>query len=295
MIRAVFVLFLAGILSASAADKKSTATRQGPPPENKIPIITADSAIVFDANSGTVILKKNEDARRPVASTQKLLTALIIAETGDLSQPVTITDSDTQAEPTKLYLKPGDSYTRQQLLTALLIKSPNDAARALARDNAGSITGFADKMNARMARLGGTDSHFVNPNGLPAPDNYSTARDMARVARSVYFNPLLRDIIKTRHYVFQYASGKTLPITNTNHVLRTYSFCNGMKTGYTDLAKHCLVSSGSWNGKDVIAVVYGDNKARIWNESAELLAYGLGMTKAQMNSLKLAPTKEDEE
>lgn len=263
--------------------------------EAKIPLITADSALVFDANTGAVILKKNEDAQRQVASTQKLLTALIVAETGDLSQPVTITASDEQAEPTKLNLKPGDSYTRQQLLTALLIKSPNDVARALARDNAGSLTGFADKMNARMARLGGTGSHFVNPNGLPSPEQHSTARDMARVARMVYFNPLLRDIIKTRHYTFQYVGGKTLPITNTNHVLRTYSFCNGMKTGYTDAAKHCLVSSGSYNGKDVIAVVYGDTKARIWNESAELLAYGLGIKPSEMEALKLPPSKADEE
>ncbi|CAN5602933.1 N/A [soil metagenome] len=263
--------------------------------EVKIPVITADSAVLFDANTGAVILKKNEDARRPVASTQKLLTALIVVETGDLSQPVTITASDEQAEPTKLNLKPGDSYTRQQLLTALLIKSPNDVARALARDNAGSLTGFADKMNARMARLGGTGSHFVNPNGLPAPDNYSTARDMARVARMVYFNPLLREIVKTRNYTFQYANGKTLPIHNTNHVLRNYSFCNGMKTGYTDAAKHCLVSSGSWNGKDVIAVVYGDSKARIWDESAALLAYGLGITPSEMASLKIRPSKAEEE
>jgi len=263
--------------------------------EVKIPVITADSAVLFDANTGAVILKKNEDARRPVASTQKLLTALIIAESGDLSQPVTITASDEQAEPTKLNLKPGDSYTRQQLLTALLIKSPNDVARALARDNAGSITGFADKMNARMARLGGTGSHFANPNGLPAPDNYSTARDMARVARMVYFNPLLREIIKTRYYTFQYVGGKTLAIRNTNRVLRTYSFCNGMKTGYTDAAKHCLVSSGSYNGKDVIEVVYGDTKARIWEESANLLAYGLGIKPSEMATMKIAPSKAEEE
>ena len=184
------------------------------------PIITAECAILFDANTGKVIYKKNENERRPVASTQKLLTALIIAESGELSAPVTIDRSDMLAAPTKLYLKTGDTYTRQQLLTALLIKSPNDAARALARDNAGSVDDFATKMNARMARLGGDSSHFVNPNGLPAEDQYSTARDMARVARAVYFNPLLRDIIRTRHCMFHYASGKTISLRNTNRVLR---------------------------------------------------------------------------
>ena len=254
------------------------------------PIITAESAVLFDANTGRVIYKKNENERRAVASTQKLLTALIVAESGDLSAPVVIEQTDMMAAPTKLYVKTGERYTRQQLLTALLIKSPNDVARALARDNAGSIEDFAAKMNARMARMGGESSHFVNPNGLPADDQYSTARDMARVARAAYFNPLLREIMRTKHCMFRYATGKTIPLQNTNRVLRTYSFCNGMKTGYTDAAGHCLVSSGSWGGKDMIAVVLGSNKARVWQESALLLAYGLGIDNTHMASLRVSAT-----
>lgn len=254
------------------------------------PIITAESAVLFDANTGRVIYKKNENVRRAVASTQKLLTALIIAESGDLSAPVVIEQTDMMAAPTKLYVKTGERYTRQQLLTALLIKSPNDVARALARDNAGSIEDFAAKMNARMARMGGESSHFVNPNGLPADDQYSTARDMARVARAAYFNPLLREIMRTKHCMFRYATGKTIPLQNTNRVLRTYSFCNGMKTGYTDAAGHCLISSGSWGGKDMIAVVLGSNKARVWQESALLLAYGLGIDNTHMASLRVSAT-----
>ena len=256
------------------------------------PVITAESAILFDANTGRVIYKKNENERRAVASTQKLLTALIIAESGDLSAPVVIENTDMLAAPTKLYVKTGEHYTRQQLLTALLIKSPNDVARALARDNAGSVEGFAAKMNARMARMGGESSHFVNPNGLPADDQYSTARDMARVARAAYFNPLLREIMRTKHCMFRYATGKTIPLQNTNRVLRTYSFCNGMKTGYTDAAGHCLISSGSWGGKDIIAVVLGSNKARVWQESALLLAYGLGIDDTYMASLRVGPTSK---
>jgi len=196
-------------------------------------------------------------------------------------------------DPTKLNLKPGDAYPRKTLLTALMVKSANDIARALARDNAGSLESFADKMNARMIQLGGMDSHFINPNGLPMEGQYSTARDMARVARAVYFNPQLREIINTRYYPFTYASGKVVTLKNTNRVLRAYSFCNGMKTGYTDLAGHCLVASGSWNGKDVIAVVYGDNKVRIWDETAKLLAYGLGMSAAQMASTQLKAAAEE--
>ena len=254
------------------------------------PIITAESAILFDANTGRVLYKKNENERRAVASTQKLLTALIIAESGDLSAPVVIENTDMMAAPTKLHVKTGERYTRQQLLTALLIKSPNDVAKALARDNAGSVEGFAAKMNARMARMGGESSHFVNPNGLPAEDQYSTARDMARVARAAYFNQLLREIMRTKHCMFRYATGKTIPLQNTNRVLRTYSFCNGMKTGYTDAAGHCLISSGSWGGKDMIAVVLGSNKARVWQESALLLAYGLGIDDTHMASLRVSAT-----
>jgi D-alanyl-D-alanine carboxypeptidase (penicillin-binding protein 5/6) len=277
-------IFLSALLASSAALQAQQ------------PIISAECAILFDANTGRVIYKKNENERRAVASTQKLLTALIIAESGNLSAPVVIEGSDMLAAPTKLYVKTGDRYTRQQLLTALLVKSPNDVARALARDNAGSVEDFAGKMNARMARLGGEFSHFVNPNGLPAEDQYSTARDMARVARAAYFNPMLREIMRTKHCVFRYASGKTIPLQNTNRVLSTYSFCNGMKTGYTDAAGHCLISSGSWGGKDMIAVVLGSNKARVWQESASLLAYGLGINDTLMASLRVsASAKADDD
>ena len=251
------------------------------------PVVTAKSALLFDANTGRVIFKKNEEERRPVASTQKLLTAYIVASAGDLSQIVTIKEVDTNCEPTKLGARPGQQYTRDQLLRALLVHSCNDAARALARDNAGSVEDFAGRMNSTMRSLGGYCSNFVNPNGLPADDQYSTARDMARVARAVYRDPLLREIIKTRSLNFRYSNGKTTTFKNTNRVLRYYSFCNGMKTGYTEKAAHCLISSGSYNGKDVIAVVLGDNKSRIWNESANLLAYGLGIAPDKMEKFRI--------
>jgi len=251
------------------------------------PAVTAHSAILFDANTGRVIFKKNEEEKRPVASTQKLLTAYIIANAGDLSQMVTIKDVDTNCEPTKLGVRPGQQYTRDQLLHGLLIHSGNDSARALARDNAGSVADFASRMNSTMRYLGGYSSNFQNPNGLPADDQYSCARDMARVARAVYRDPGLREIIKTRSLTFRFSTGKTATWKNTNRVLRYYSFCNGMKTGYTDKAGHCLISSGSYNGKDVISVVLGDNKARIWNESANLLAFGLGIPPDKMEKFRI--------
>ncbi len=251
------------------------------------PPVTAKSAILFDANTGRVIFKKNEEERRAVASTQKLLTAYIIANAGDLSQMVTIKEVDTNCEPTKLYVRTGQQYSRSQLLHGLLIHSGNDSARALARDNAGSVADFADRMNSTMRSLGGYSSNFQNPNGLPAADQYSCARDMARVARAAYRDPVLREIMKTRSYTFRFSSGKSTTWKNTNRVLRYYSFCNGMKTGYTDKAGHCLISSGSYNGKDVIAVVLGDTKSRIWNESANLLAFGLGISPDKMGKFHI--------
>jgi serine-type D-Ala-D-Ala carboxypeptidase (penicillin-binding protein 5/6) len=251
------------------------------------PVINARSAILFDANTGRVLFKKNENERMPVASTQKLLTALLIAEAGNLDQKVTIKTSDTKAEPTKLYLRAGETYTRRQLLAAMMVRSFNDVACALARDYAGSVESFCSRMNARMKRLGGSDSNFRNPHGLPDDAQFSTARDIARVARAAYFNPTLRQMMSAKSGTFRHNSGKTTALRNTNRVLRNYSFCNGMKTGYTIKSGHCLVSSGSYNGRDVIAVVLGSNKSNVWPESTALLAYGLGLSETQLASLRL--------
>ncbi len=253
-----------------------------------VPEITAKSAILVDANTGKVLYTKNDTAQRPVASTQKLITALIVAESGNLEEKVQIEAADTNCEPTNINVKPGQSYSRLQLLNALLVKSGNDVARALARDNAGNLSAFADKMTQRVRNLGGTDSNFENPNGLPAKGQYSTARDMARVARMAYRNPTLREIMRTRYYNFRFSSGTVVPLRNTNRVLRTYSFCNGMKTGYTELAGHCLISSGSYNGRDVIAVMLGCTKVRIADESAKLLAYGLNIPQSKLSALRIS-------
>jgi D-alanyl-D-alanine carboxypeptidase (penicillin-binding protein 5/6) len=244
-----------------------------------VPQVYGKSAILFDANTGEVLYKKNDTWRTPIASTQKLLTTLIIVKAGNLNGTLTVAKEATTQAPVKLYLKEGDHYTRINLLTSLLVKSANDVAYALALDNAGTVEAFADKMNAEARRLGAKNSHFVNPNGLPVPNNdqYSTARDLACIARAAYRNPTIRDIVDRRAYLFTYASGQTKLLVNTNRVLRGYSFCNGMKTGYTDLAGHCLVASGSYGGKDMIAVVLKSDKAHVWDDCAKLLEYGLGI------------------
>ena len=248
-----------------------TAAEDGSPP-----VVTAAAAIVLDADTGQVLHQLNADQARQVASTQKLLTALIIAESGNLDERVRVEPVDTFAEPSKLYLKPGEVYERGQLLQILLVKSMNDVARCLARDNAGSIEAFAAKMNAKARALGMGSSHFVNPNGLPEPGQYSTARDMSRVAMAAYRNGTIRGIVRLRSLNFQYADGRVRNFTNTNQVLKNFPLCNGMKTGYTEAAGHCLISSAAHNGRDVISVVLGDSK-KVWLDSYRLLAWGLTM------------------
>ena len=242
-----------------------------------IPRTGAASVIVVDAHSGQTLYEKNADQIRVAASTQKLLTALIVAEHGFLDQSVTVQAVDTLAEPVKLNIKPGDTYQRIDLLRALLVKSPNDVARCLARDNAGSVEAFAEVMNRRARELGAVHSHFVNPNGLPVPGQYSTARDLSIIARAAYANLTIRAIVCLPQLVFRYASGRTRELENTNKVLKRLPYCNGMKTGYTEAAGHCLICSGSRGGRDIIVVVLGDSKSGVWRDASALLSWGLWM------------------
>jgi len=239
------------------------------------PAIAAKSAIVLDPKTGKVLYDKGAETRREAASTQKLLTALIVAENGRLGDPVRVEAIDTNCEPVKLGLRPGDVYRRGTLLQALLVKSANDVARCLARDQSGSVESFADTMNRKALQLGLTSSHFVNPNGLPAPGQYSTARDIARVARYAYFNPTIRNIVGTQILHFQYADGRVRDLKNTNKILGVNPYCNGMKTGYTNAAGHCLVASGNMNGQHVIAVLMASRKA-VWTDANNLLNWALG-------------------
>jgi D-alanyl-D-alanine carboxypeptidase (penicillin-binding protein 5/6) len=259
------LLFLLGFPALHAA----TAT---PPPDVK-----GASVIVVNPQTAEVLYERNAHERRPIGSTQKLLTSLIIAERGNLEHEVVIDPDDEAVEPTKLQLKPGTSYDRRTLLTALLVKSPNDVARALGRDSAGSIEAFANVMNAKATSLGATSSHFVNPNGLPADDQYSTAADLSLIARAAYANPVLRPIMATKYLLFRYSDGRVHLLRNTNETMRDNWFCNGMKTGYTDKAKHCLVSSGSANGREAICIILGSSKERVFSDSAKMLRWALGL------------------
>ena len=252
------------------APPPSVVTPQGTPPS-----VVAKRVIVVDVTSGRVLLAKNADERCAVASTQKLMTALLVTEAGSLNDRVVVQSSDTTVEPTKLYLQTGHTYTRGQLLKAILVRSANDASVALARDVAGSVAGFAQQMNLRARSLGMSNSNFLNPHGLTRKGQFSTARDIAKLARHVYQHASLRGLMHIREYNFVHNNGKVSKLTNTNKLLKRLPYANGMKTGTTRASGRCLVASGSLHGRTVIAVVLGSTSRSIWKDSEDLLRWAL--------------------
>ena len=237
--------------------------------------MAAQSAAVVDSYSGEFLYTKNADAKEYPASSTKILTALIVIEAGNLDQVVTVAPEDTKVEPSSLDLKPGQQFTRRQLLFGMLLKSANDVAMCLARDNAGSVPAFAEKMNLRAAELGATSSHFVNPHGLHDPNHYTTAHDLVLIARAAMQQPLFRQIVSTIYYTWRTPNGEVDQLRNHNRLLRHFAGCNGLKTGYTRAAQQVLVSSALRGGHEVVAVVLHTDKPGIWVDSKTLLTYGL--------------------
>lgn len=238
------------------------------------PTINAPSYVLLDGKTGRTLAFKNMDARRAVASTQKLVTALVILDRGNLDQQVTITAADTNVEPSKMYLKPGQKFTRRELLNVFLVKSANDAALALARDHSGSIPAFGVAMTRKAQQLGAYQTSFKNPHGLTEPGQYSTARDMAKIAFYAYRHSFIRNIVGRQKFTLHCAYG-VRNYDNTNKLLAQMPGCNGMKTGYTSAAGRCLVSSASRSGRDVILVQLGTQTKYIWDDGKKLMEWGL--------------------
>jgi D-alanyl-D-alanine carboxypeptidase (penicillin-binding protein 5/6) len=253
---------------------KAEAVRPAAIPTTPPPPVAAESVIVIDPISGRVLYAKNADQRRPVASTQKLVTALVALD-GNIDKPVTISVDDTRCEPTKLYLKPGETHSRRELLKVLMVKSANDVGRALARDIGGSQEGFAAMMNRKAAQLGMRNSHFLNPHGLPQEGQYSTARDMAIAARSAWRSQTIHSFTALQSTTFRHSDGRVKTLQNTNKLLKRVPYCDGLKTGTTDAAGRCLISSGTLGGRSAIVVVLKSNSANIWNDSEKLLRWSL--------------------
>lgn len=229
---------------------------------------SASSAILMEAESGRVLYEQNADEPRLIASITKLMTGLVALESGvNLDAIVTVPGEAVGAEGSSMYLKEGEEISLEALLYGMLLHSGNDAALAVAICCGGSVENFVAAMNQKAEELGMTRSHFENPNGLNAQEHYSTARDMAVLARACLENEQLAEILATKSIQI---SGRTL--VNHNKLLWNYSGCIGMKTGYTEKAGRTLVSAAERDGMQLIVVTLND--ANDWKDHAELLDWG---------------------
>ena len=228
---------------------------------------SATSAILVDADSGRVLYEQNADAKMLIASTTKILTALVAIREGDLNQVVTVKREATLTEGSSMYLKEGEQLTLETLLYGLLLCSGNDAAVAIADAVGGSQAGFVKLMNETARELGMEHSSFANPNGLDDEDHYSTARDMAKLACAAVNNETLMRIASTRTVTI---GGRTM--TNHNKLLSYMDGCIGLKTGYTKAAGRTLVSCAERNGQRLVAVTLQDGND--WADHQALYEYG---------------------
>ena len=205
---------------------------------------SASSAILMEAESGRVLYEQNAHEERLIASITKLMTALVALESGhDLEETVTVGEACTRAEGSSLYLRPGEEISLKGLLYGVMLRSGNDAALAVAEHCGGSVEEFVGRMNEKAAQLGMVNSHFANPNGLNAEGHYSSAYDMALLARACLENEALAEIAATKSAT---VDGRVL--TNHNKLLWQYEGCIGLKTGYTEKAGRTLVSAARRGG-----------------------------------------------
>ena len=229
---------------------------------------SASSAVLMEAESGRVLYEQNAHEERLIASITKLMTALVALESGhDLEETVTVGEACTRAEGSSLYLRPGEEISLKGLLYGVMLRSGNDAALAVAEHCGGSVEEFVGRMNEKAAQLGMVNSHFANPNGLNAEGHYSSAYDMALLARACLENEALAEIAATKSAT---VDGRVL--TNHNKLLWQYEGCIGLKTGYTEKAGRTLVSAARRGGMTLIAVTLNDPDD--WRDHTALLAYG---------------------
>lgn len=221
---------------------------------NLMPAVAASSGafLVMDGRTAEVLESENADSRLPMASTTKVMTALVVLESVPLTDKVEITAESAGVEGSSLYIKVGETYTVEQLLYALMLRSANDCAVALAIYVGGSVDGFVKRMNQKATEMGLTETHFENPNGLPAEGHYTTAKELALIMMAAMDNEHFRIITGSKQYEI---NGQM--ITNHNKLLSLYHGCIGGKTGYTMEAGRCLVTVAQRDGADLICVTLG--------------------------------------
>lgn len=257
-----FALSLAGIPAYAA-------------PEN----ISAVSAIVIEAQTGTVLWEHNSREKRAMASTTKIMTALLTIEAGDLDREFTVDPLAIMVEGTSMGLREGDRVSRRDLLYGILLPSGNDAANAAAVSVSGSMTAFVKLMNSRARELGLNDTHFATPSGLDADGHYTTACDLARLAAYALRDDTFREIVGCSSADVEFGNPPyKRTLYNSNKMLKRYDGAIGVKTGFTDNARRCLVSAAERDGATLVAVTL--NAPDDWNDHTKMLDYGFTQVRA---------------
>lgn len=245
--------------------------------ENSINV-DAQSAILMDYKTGRVLYSKNADEPLAMASTTKIMTAILAIENGNLEDTVKVSKNATKAPPVKMNLKENEEIKLKDLLYALMLQSSNDAAVAIAEHISGTVETFCDNMTKKAKELGAKDTVFRTPNGLDSLDHHSTAYDMAVITRYALNNKQFMDIINTKQVSFK-TNMSNYDIINKNRLLSEYEGANGVKTGYTGKAGHCFVGSATQNDMTLISVVlasgWGEKgKKQKWVDTKAILNYG---------------------
>ena len=211
---------------------------------------SAGAEIAMELTTRTVLTESNADKRMPMASTTKIMTAIIIAEDCNLDEEITVPDAAVGVEGSSIYLKKDEHIDVRDLLYGLMLRSGNDSAVALAIHHSGSVENFVTVMNERAKRIGADNTNFKNPSGLPDDEHYTTARDLCNIACYAMNNEIFKEVVSSKSHV-----GKFRSFENKNKMLYRYEGANGVKTGYTLKAGRCLVSSAERDGMDVVTVV----------------------------------------
>ena len=230
-------------------------------------------AVAFDRNSNKVIWGKDENKRTAMASTTKIMTSIIVAENSNLDDIVTISAKAAGTGGSRLGLKKDDKISMRDLLYGLMLRSGNDAAVAIAEHIGGDIPSFAELMNKKAKELNLKDTHFVTPHGLDDPDHYTTAYELAKIADYALENKTIAKVVSTKFYTIN-INGYPKDLSNTNELLGNLNGVNGVKTGFTNNAGRCLVTSVDRNNFNIITVVLqADTKKFRTQDSIKLIEY----------------------
>lgn len=231
---------------------------------------SAAACVIIDAESGRILLSHNAESPLPMASTTKVMTALLAIEGGNLDAPVTCSRSAFGVPGTSIYLAEGETLTLREMLYGLMLASGNDAATAIAEHIGGTVEEFCRMMTARARELGCTNTVFLTPHGLPCEGHYTTAHDLALIAREAMRYPVFREIVGTSRATIPW-EGRNYDrvLNNKNKLLTTYEGATGIKTGYTKKAGRCLVFGAERNGMEIIGAVL--NCPDWFNEAARLM------------------------